>query len=245
MADQSQIDNSAIIIADLVDKAKAELIADLYKLGIDVSDVNLQGYVDSLFALDVEGTLKAKLQKATAVYANAHREVLESTIGFASVDPNTLTSLVKLNEQLFDKSIINTISGHIRTEVVKGLQAGLTAKQIIQNVSQTSISNAQIQTLINTTLNSYSRVVTNQMMDTAPNNTKFVYIGPADEKTRDECLKYIRAGRLTKQQIIDKGWRETLVNGGGFNCRHKWEVASEEGTTFYEEKEAKEIADAG
>ena len=155
-----------------------------------------------------------------------------------------LGSLVKLNEKMFDQSIINTISGHIRTEVIKGVQAGLSASQIFQNVSQSSISNSQIQTLVNTTLNSYSRTVTNQMMDTAPDNSKYVYIGPADEKTREECLMYINAGRLTRKQIIDKGWRETLVNGGGFNCRHKWEIASEEGTSFYEEKEAKEISNA-
>ena len=102
-----------------------------------------------------------------------------------------------------------------------------------------------MQTLVNTTLNSYSRTITNQMMDIAPDNAKYVYIGPADEKTREECLKYINAGRLTKQQIIDKQWRESLTEGGGFNCRHKWEIASEEGTSFYEEKEAKELTNAG
>ena len=32
MADQSDIDNAALLIADLVDKAKSELIDDLYKL---------------------------------------------------------------------------------------------------------------------------------------------------------------------------------------------------------------------
>ena len=242
MANQNQIDNSAIIIADLVDKAREELVTDLHRLGLEVEDIN--AYVNALFDLDVEGTLKLKLQKATSVYAEAHRQVLESTIGFSTIDPNMLGSLARLNEKMFDQSIINTISGHIRTEVIKGVQAGLSASQIFQNVSQSSISNSQIQTLVNTTLNSYSRSVTNQMMDSSSSNTKYVYIGPADEKTRDECLMYINAGRLTRKQIIDKGWRETLVNGGGFNCRHKWEVASEEGTSFYEEKEAKEISNA-
>ena len=243
MANQQQIDNSAIVIADLVDKAREELVADLHRLGLGVEDMN--AYVNALFDLDVEGTLKSKLQKATSVYAQAHREVLESTIGFSSIDSNMLGSLVKLNEKMFDQSIINTISGHIRTEVIKGVQVGLSASEIFQNVSQSSISNAQVQTLVNTTLNSYSRTVTNQMMDTAPDNSKYVYIGPADGKTRDECLMYIRAGRLTRKQIVNKGWRETLVNGGGFNCRHKWEIASKEGTSLYEEKEAKELADAG
>jgi len=25
-----------------------------------------------------------------------------------------------------------------------------------------------------------------------------------------------------------------LVEGGGFNCRHKWEIASDEGIEFFE-----------
>ena len=238
---QNDIDSAAEQIALLVDRAKADLLTDLYNIK---RSMTLGAFIEIISTIDIEGTLKSKLKKATSIYANAHRGVLESTIGFAKVEGKLLTGFATLNEQLFDSSVIRTISGHIRTEVVKGVQAGLSASQIFQNVSQSSISNAQMQTLVNTTLNSYSRAVTNQMMNTAPDNSRYVYIGPADEKTREECLMYINAGRLTRKQIIDKGWRETLVNGGGFNCRHKWEIASEEGTSFYEEKEAKEISNA-
>ena len=72
------------------------------------------------------------------------------------------------------------------------------------------------------------------MMDIAPSNTKYVYIGPVDEKTRDECLQMASAGRLTLEQIKSQFGEAVLVDGGGFNCRHKWEIASEEGTTFFE-----------
>ena len=72
------------------------------------------------------------------------------------------------------------------------------------------------------------------MMDIAPSNTKYVYIGPVDEKTRDECLQMASAGRLTLDQIKSQFGEAVLVDGGGFNCRHKWEIASEEGTQFFE-----------
>ena len=42
------------------------------------------------------------------------------------------------------------------------------------------------------------------------------------------------AGRLTLDQIKSQFGEAVLVDGGGFNCRHKWEIASEEGTTFFE-----------
>ena len=232
MANQSDIDNSAQLIADLVDKARTELVNDLYKLGLNTDDAT--AFAQSLLDLDVEGTLKKKLQKATSVYANAHRKVLESTIGFAEIEAATLTTFAQLNEQIFDNSIIRTISGNIKTEVSKGILAGLTADEILVNVSSSSISNAQMQTLVNTTLNSYSRTITNQMMNVAPANTKYVYIGPVDEKTRPECLSMASAGRITESQIKSKFGASVLVDGGGFNCRHKWEIASSEGVELFE-----------
>ena len=242
MADQNNIDISSEQIANLVDKAKADLLTDLYNIK---RTMTLGEFVEIVSTMDIEGTLKKKLQKATSIYANAHRNVLESTIGFGDVDSKLLTGFAQLNEQLFDNSIIRVISGNIRTQVVKGVQGGLSISQIIDSTTSASISNAQMQTLVNTTLNTYSRQVTNQMMKASPKNTKYVYIGPVDDRTRDECLDMASAGRLTEEQIISQFGNAPLVDGGGFNCRHKWERASEEGTTFHEPEAAKKrIANA-
>ena len=240
MADQGQIDIASEEIVRLVDKARAEILTDLYNIK---RTVTLGTFIEIVSTIDIEGTLKSKLQKATSVYANAHRGVLESTIGFAKVDSKILTGLASLNEQLFDNSIIRSISGHIRTQIVKGVQAGLPISDIIDGVINASVSNAQMQTLVNTTLNTYSRQVTNQMMTNVPSNTKYVYIGPVDDRTRDECLDMASAGALTEAQIISQFGSAPLSDGGGFNCRHKWEIASEEGTTFHEPEAAKERVD--
>ena len=233
MADQNQIDRASEQIADLVDRARAELVGSLYALGKDIKDPVL--FSEALLDIDIEGTLKSKLKKATSVYANAHRGVLESTIGFAEINPKALSTFATLNEQLFDNSIIRVISGHIRNQVVNGVSAGLTADMIIERVAQSSISNAQMQTLVNTTLNTYSRTITNQMMENAPATTKYVYVGPVDDRTRLECLDYASAGEITEAEIIGNGWTASLIDGGGFNCRHKWEIASTEGKGFSEQ----------
>ena len=233
MADQNQIDRASEQIADLVDRARAELVGSLYALGKDIKDPVL--FSEALLDIDIEGTLKSKLKKATSVYANAHRGVLESTIGFAEINPKALSTFATLNEQLFDDSVIRTISGHIRTQVSKGLQVGLTAQQITEGVINSSISNAQIQTLVNTTLNTYSRQVTNQMMKNAPATTKYVYVGPVDDRTREECLDMAAEGEITESEILTKFGEAVLADGGGFNCRHKWEIASTEGKGFSEQ----------
>ena len=239
MANQQQIDNAADLIANLVNKAKQELINDLYRLGTNVD--NIPAFVDALLDLDLEGTLKAKLTNATSAYANAHRQVLESTMQFASIGPDTLTSFAALNEQVFDNAIVNNIASHIRNEVVKGLQIGLTTDQILQNVTNASISSAQMRTLVTSTLNTYSRTIISSMMSEAPKDTLYWYVGPADNKTRDKCLLQINAGKITQAEIINTYGRNVLSEGGGFNCRHQWERASKRGTEFYQPKEANKI----
>ena len=236
MANQSDIDSASEQIVRIVDTAKEELVASLVGLGTQVDDLN--AFIDTLLAMDIEGTLKSKVQKATSIYANAHRGVLESTIGFEDIDGRGLSAFARLNEELFDTAIIRNIASNIRTQVAQGLQAGLSAKQITDQLAQSSISTAQMQTVVNTTLNTYSRMVTNQMMDIAPNNTKYVYIGPVDDRTRDECLDMASAGELTLSQIQSEYGEAVLIDGGGFNCRHKWEIASTEGKGFNLQKEA-------
>ena len=100
MANQSDIDNASEQIARIVNTAKEELVASLVGLGTQVDDLNT--FFDTLLSLDIEGTLKSKIQKATSVYANAHRWVLESTIDFADIDGRGLSIFAKLNEELFE-----------------------------------------------------------------------------------------------------------------------------------------------
>ena len=232
MADQNQINNVSEQISLLINKAREEIIFDLHKLGKEINNNAL--FVQALNDLDITDILKQKLGKVSNLYVNAHKQVLESTIGFAQIKAGTLSSFITLNQSVLDNAVINTVAAHIRNEVAKGMLAGLPPQVIAESVASASISVSQIETLINTTLNSYSRTITNSMMKVAPKKTKYVYIGPIDDRTRDECVEYADAGEMTEDQIISNGWEASLIDGGGFNCRHKWEIASEEGIKFFE-----------
>jgi hypothetical protein len=232
MANQQQIDNLSVEISLLINKAREELIFDLYKLSQEINDEVL--FLKAINELDVADLLRKKLGKATILYANAHRHVLESTIGFAQIEAGTLSSFISLNQSVLDNAVINTVAAHIRNEVAKGMLAGVSPQAIAESVAKASISTAQIETLMNTSLSTYGRMVTNQMMKVAPSKTKYIYIGPLDDRTRDDCLEYAGAGAITEAEIISNGWEASLSDGGGFNCRHKWEIASEEGIKFFE-----------
>ena len=48
----------------------------------------------------------------------------------------------------------------------------------------------------------------------------FVYVGPNDGKTRDECLEALAAGAVTREDI--NGLAVSFSGGGGYNCRHEF-----------------------
>ena len=153
----------------------------------------------------------------------------------------TLESFVANNSSILDE-LIGTDATELKNLLSNGAISGMQKSQILNQVTAASSASMQ-KTLLNTRLNTFSRVATNTMMKDAPEDTKYVYIGPVDEKTRDECLEYASAGALTEAQIMENGWEASLVDGGGFNCRHKWEIASEEGKKLFEGKKAQNVID--
>ena len=140
-------------------------------------------------------------------------------------------------------SQLDNMAQIIKKEVVKGIISGTGIQSVVESVrGQGALSSAQLQTLINTAMNEYSRSVTKVMMDKMPKQTKYVYIGAIDDVTRDDCLDMAAAGALTEAEIINRFGDAVLVDGGGFNCRHKWEISVQD-KFGHDPKGAKELLD--
>jgi len=156
-----------------------------------------------------------------------------------AINEQTLQSFLSGNISVLDE-IIGTDASELKNILNSATLSGMAKSEILNQVSVASSASAQ-KAILNTRLNTYSRVATNTMMKDAPSDTKYVYVGPIDEKTRPECLEYASAGALTEAEIIGNGWTASLVDGGGINCRHKWEIASDEGIKLFEGKQAQQV----
>ena len=155
-----------------------------------------------------------------------------------------IQALILLNEEVWD-TYLPYLAAQVQQQVALGSFTGLTVEQVVANIESAALSPAQVETLITTSLNNYSRAVTYGTMQDDPDDTLYWYIGPADGRTRDIWLQQISAGKITQKEIISNFGSEVLVYGGGYNCRHKWEEA---GTVseFHQTEEAKDILkDAG
>ena len=146
--------------------------------------------------------------------------------------------LIEMNEEVWD-SYLPYLSAQVQQQLALGSFTGLTAQEVVANITDATLSPAQVQTLITTSLNNYSRSITASIMEEEPDDTLYWYIGPVDGRTRDICLQQVASGKLTQKEIINNFGSSVLTYGGGYNCRHKWEVAGKK-SEFTNPKEAGE-----
>ena len=156
-----------------------------------------------------------------------------------AINEEILESFLNNNISILDE-IIGTDAAELTSLLNSATISGMKASDILNDITAASSRSTQA-TLLNTRLNTMSRVATNTMMKDAPADTKYVYVGPIDEKTRDICLQMASKGPITEKEITSAFGEKVLVDGGGYNCRHKWEIASDEGIKLFEGEQAQQV----
>nr|AKH47464.1 hypothetical protein [uncultured marine virus] len=135
---------------------------------------------------------------------------------------------------------LGNLGNTVKNEVAKGILTGAGRSEIARAITGSTLSPAQLETLINTGLSTFSRTINTAMQNELPVETKYRYEGPLDEKTRPICIEMIAAGALTIAEI-DSRFPGSRTDGGGFNCRHGW--FAEEGVNINQEHRAGKIKD--
>ena len=222
MSDQLFIEQNSELVTEILLQVQEETIEQLYKLKGQKSAEEFLVFIEDL---NVKEIIRAKSANAISIYEASHGVMLQTIQGFAAVAETTLVALKNYStESLLNQ--LDNMAQIIKKEVVNGIIAGTPVQTVLQAVQgQGALSRRQLQTLIDTAMNEYSRSVTKVMIDKMPENMEYQYIGALDEKTRPECLEMMAAGNLTKKEIIGRFGSEVFTSGGGYNCRHKWEIA--------------------
>ena len=153
-----------------------------------------------------------------------HIKALKDMKRFADISPSTLQALTMVNKSVFIDKLATDIASTLKGNLTSGILGGLSKNDIIKGI-QADLRPDQIGTLVTTALSNYTASVNAIMADQMPDNTSYVYIGPADKKTRDVCLEMMSAGPMTQKQISDR-YPGAFIERGGFNCRHQWTIYS-------------------
>ncbi len=222
VSDQLFIEQNADLIADIILEVQERTISELYALR---GNKSAEEFIRFIEGLNVEQVIFAKAENAISIFENSHAGMLQTIQGFSDLSEETLQILVNYNRDSL-LSQLDNMAQIVKKEIINGAIAGSPTKAVLDKVrGQGALSKAQLQTLINTSMNEYSRNVTKLMIDKMPDDTEYVYIGALDDKTRPECLEMMSAGRQTKAQIESRFGSKVFSEGGGYNCRHKWEIA--------------------
>ena len=117
------------------------------------------------------------------------------------------------------------ISERVRLSLVQGVLQKMPRKDIsAMLLRDLSIKPYQVDTIISTSMATYSRSLTLLQLDKNPTQ-KLIYSGPLDSKTRPVCIRMLKEGGMTQDQVEAK-YPGALRDGGGFNCRHQWNALS-------------------
>tara|TARA_Y100001963_G_scaffold26149_1_gene35608 strand:- start:2378 stop:3085 length:708 start_codon:yes stop_codon:yes gene_type:complete len=219
MPDISQeLDKIAEEFAGKVDLAKDSVVQVL----MDVTEgKTAEESLKILSGINIEKSLEFKLIVAFTAFEVGIKEILKNTYTTAIISESALQLLLNNAKGMISDEVTKHLSKTMLQSIVDGIGSGQTSAQVISSLNE-KIPN--IETLINTTYSQFSNTITNMTAELLPENTKFIYIGAYDEKTRDRCVQKIQSGSLTRKEILG---RFGDMNNELFNCRHKWEQMSD------------------
>ena len=212
-------DQIARQFAQALQKAQAQMVEDILDLQ---RTLTRDEFISLISTLDVDDYIfnQIGMQNELNQYIASYEGVLLGMEATGQVTEETLQALVRLDEATFRKQI-STMGEQIIDEAVKGIIGGKTEREIAQSMLGNVLRPDQAETLANTALNTFERNVTAQMTAFDPEDATYVYQGPIDKTTRDICLKMMASGSMTRDDI-DSQYPGAFVDGGGFNCRHRW-----------------------
>ena len=157
----------------------------------------------------------------------AYEGLLTEMPFIAQMDGQLLNSMLQFQESLV-LAKAQYIGELAKVQMHGGILAGYSEKKMVENLltNTVGLSKNQAKTEMSHQLNTFSATVTQQQAKNAPVYMTYYYEGPADERTRSECLDYLGAGDLTYKQIINQFGEDVWTIRGGYRCRHHWAPAS-------------------
>lgn len=158
------------------------------------------------------------LNKATSALVNEYTAVLGSMKATAPLSDEMLSALVKIDMNLY--SSINTkTAAEIQKQLSMSVIGNQTEAEFAQALKTATLRTDQANALASDTLRNFSRSVEAEMAQERPEQ-KYIWSGPVDDRTSDECLALISEGPMTFDEF-EQVMPGAFQSGTHFNCRHE------------------------
>jgi hypothetical protein len=228
--------------ARAIQRVQTELVSQIFDLrtqGMTRSEIVLV-----LQTLDMEDVIMNQLGLSSDLdnLMLEYQAVLGSMEMTGAVTDEVLTALLRMDNNTFMKQI-GLMGDQVRNEAARGIIAGASEADISQSILKGAggvLRPDQAETLANTALNTFERNVTVEMASNDPKDTRYIYQGPVDDRTRDICIDMMSAGALTRDEV-DSSFPGAFSDGGGFNCRHRWARETSSSDKLSDQKGAEKL----
>ena len=212
-----QIDKISTQIANKVSIAHQQVVDALMEL---VKGKSAEQAATMLQAIDIKELMKLKLIGVFEQFDSGVVSILENTFTSVAISETALQFALTNAKSFVGEKFIEGTSSTIRQNIISGITGNKAPSQVVADMRKAGFDTHHLKTQVETGFAQYSNSVKNMMADKLPDNTKFVYIGANDDRTRDECLKRIADSPATKEFIINE---YGSLDNAGWNCRHSWE----------------------
>ena len=212
-----ELDNIAEQFAVKVGLAKEEVVNALMDL---VKGKTAEESLEILAGVNIQAAMEIKLAGAFSMYEAGIVSMLKNTYTTVAIPESVLRATLDLTKASLSSDVTGRMSKVSLQSIIDGIATGKSPAEVITAIDDVM---PRIDTLVNTAFSQFSNTTKNIMAEKLPSNTKFVYIGAYDSKTRDACVEKIQFGERTRAEIIG---RFGDLNNEIFNCRHGWEEMS-------------------
>lgn len=161
-------------------------------------------------------------------------------VTLSGLDADIVNQLIDFDIGIFQSQRFQ-FEDQVKAQVMRSVLLGqdIDPELIKEQVSRRAQNN--IKTEVRTGLQSFQRTITvRKGIELDGPNARFLYIGPDDKVTRDFCRSVLRGDVLGDsranpiytaeeiQRMNNEQGLPVLAAGGGFNCRHRWRLVTDD-----------------
>ena len=185
------------------------------------SGASRERIIRELTDIDIEHLvmIEFKLNGELEAVMTGYLQELKKMDAFADISEDVIRSLMTTDSFLVKSKLIEA-GNTIKSTMVQSVIGGLDEEAFALRLERIGFQPHQANALVNENLRRFSRSVTNEMANNASTDTLYIWEGPVDERTSDECLRLISLGPMTQEEF-ESVFPGAFINGTHFNCRHQ------------------------
>tara|TARA_R110000824_G_scaffold81887_2_gene205590 strand:+ start:1608 stop:2306 length:699 start_codon:yes stop_codon:yes gene_type:complete len=175
--------------------------------------------IKELLDLDLNQTVGREINGQLEQLMTQYAVELKSMQSFADVSETVIESLIRTDLIVYQNKIKDKIDV-MKKLMIESVIGDLPINEFEGMVSSFGLTPSQAEALVDDSLRKFSRNVTREMANNAPEEKLYIWSGPIDNRTSDECLTLIALGPMTIAQF-DSESPGSFNNGTHFGCRHE------------------------